>query len=224
MYDIFFISYDEPNAETNWNILKFRFPMAHRIHGVKGIHEAHKAAAKKSFTTMFFVVDGDAKILDTFDFNYRVRDDQYDTVHVWKSKNPINDLEYGYGAVKLLPKIDVSNMQVGTVDMTTSIARRFLVVDQISNVTEFNTDPFNTWKSAFRECCKLASKAIKGQINTETETRLDVWCNKGIDRPFGEYAIRGAIEGRKFGEDNKDNPEVLSKINDFDWLRQRYGI
>lgn len=49
MYDIVFISYNEPNAEKNWESLKQRFPSAKRVDGVKGIHEAHKKAAKKMF-------------------------------------------------------------------------------------------------------------------------------------------------------------------------------
>ncbi len=53
MYDIVFISYKELNADENWEVLKSRFPTAKRIHGVKGIHQAHIAAAKKCFTKMF---------------------------------------------------------------------------------------------------------------------------------------------------------------------------
>ena len=60
MYDIVFISYKEPNADDNWEALKSRFPNAKRIHGVKGIHQAHIAAANKCFTKMFWIVDGDA--------------------------------------------------------------------------------------------------------------------------------------------------------------------
>ena len=47
MFEIFFISYQEPNADENWAKLKSKFPIAQRIHGVKGIHQAHIAAAKK---------------------------------------------------------------------------------------------------------------------------------------------------------------------------------
>ena len=36
------------------------------VQNIKGIHEAHKAAAKKSFTHMFWVVDADAEILESF--------------------------------------------------------------------------------------------------------------------------------------------------------------
>jgi len=65
MYDIVFISYNETNAEENWLKLKERFPRAKRVDGVKGIHQAHIAAAKKCFTKMFWVVDADAIILKT---------------------------------------------------------------------------------------------------------------------------------------------------------------
>ena len=47
MYDIVFISYQEPNADENYDKLKERFPLAKRVHGVKGIHQAHIEAAKK---------------------------------------------------------------------------------------------------------------------------------------------------------------------------------
>jgi phosphoribosylpyrophosphate synthetase len=33
----------------------------------------------------------------------------------------------------------------------------------VSNITAFNTDPYSTWKSAFRECVKLSSKIIDRQ-------------------------------------------------------------
>lgn len=56
MYDIVFISYQELNADENYAALKERFPMVKRVHGVKGIHQAHITAAKKCFTKMFWAV------------------------------------------------------------------------------------------------------------------------------------------------------------------------
>jgi len=219
-FDITFISYQEPNADKNWNILRSRFPQAIRIENVKGIHQAHIEAAKLCSTEMFWVVDGDAVILDDFSFDYS--DPEKFTVHVWRSRNPINDLEYGYGGVKLLPTQMTLDMDVTTPDMTTSISKKFVSVPKVSNITEFNTDPFNTWKSAFRECVKLSSKTIEGQINEETERRLKVWTTIGIDRQFGNFAIKGALAGTKFGHANKDDPNQLFFINDYDWLHEQY--
>ena len=107
-FDIVFISYKELYADTNWNNLKTRFPKSIRVSNIKGIHQAHIEAAKKVNSEMFWVVDADAKLLDNFSFIYE--DPEKHTVHVWKSLNPINDLEYGYGGVKLLPTEMTLNM------------------------------------------------------------------------------------------------------------------
>lgn len=221
-YDIVFISYNETNADRNYQKLVSRFPEAKRLHGVKGIHQAHIEAAKLADTDMFWVVDGDANIEDTFDFNYEVSEYEIDAVHVWRSRNPINDLVYGYGGVKLLPTISTINMDTSNVDMTTSISNKFKAVKEISNITEFNTDNFNTWKSAFRECVKLASKTILRQHNSETAERLHIWKTVGTDRPYGKFAIQGAIAGEAYGLTFKNDKEALRRINDFDWLKEYY--
>jgi len=223
MYDIVFISYNESNADKNWELLKTRFPSAKRVDGVKGIHQAHIKAAKKCFTKMFWVVDADAEVRDNFSFDYEVDEYNLDTVHVWRSQNPVNDLVYGYGGVKLLPRTKTLKMNTSKLDMTTSISDSFTAIDEISNITAFNTDSFSAWRSGFRECAKLASQTIDRQLNSETLERLEIWCNQGVNRPFGIDAIKGAKEGRKFGEENKDNVAELQKINDFDWLYERFS-
>ena len=223
MYDIVFISYQEPNADENYAKLKARFPVAKRVHGVKGIHQAHIAAAKKCFTKMFWIVDGDAHIVDEFKFNYEVPEHQLDHVHVWRARNAVNALVYGYGGVKLFPRKLTINMDTSKPDMTTSISGKFKAVQELANVTAFNTDPFNTWKSAFRECVKLSSKVIDRQKDHETTKRLETWCTRGKTNPFGEYSIRGAIEGKAYGEHYRDSPQELRRINDFDWLKEKFN-
>jgi hypothetical protein len=223
MYDIVFISYGEPNAEANWERLKKRFPLAKRVKDVKGIHQAHIAAAKKCFTKMFWVVDGDAEIVDDFNFDHEVSEYDLDVVHVWRSRNPINDLEYGYGGVKLLPRRLTLDMDVTKPDMTTSISTKFKAMEQVSNITAFNTDPFNTWKSAFRECVKLASKVIDGQVDEETEIRLMTWCTYADKRTFNDWAFLGAEDGKMYGMQKAGDMEALSKINDFEWLHEFFS-
>lgn len=213
MYDIIFISYNELNADDNFNSLKERFPLAKRVHGIKGIHQAHIAAAKKSFTKMFWVVDADAIILNSFNFDYKVPEWDLDVVHVWRSRNPINQLEYGYGGVKLLPKQLTISMNTSTTDMTMNISSKFKSMDELSNITAFNTDSFSTWRSAFRECCKLA--VIN---NEESLARLYLWCQLNQHVPYGGHAYIGAIQGKQYGEKNASDKEALAKINDFTWL------
>jgi hypothetical protein len=226
-YDIVFISYDERDCEENYSKLLERFPRTKRIHGVEGIYKAHIEAAKLCTSDYFWVVDGDSEIVPEFNFDYVVPFYDYEKVRVWRSKNPINDLVYGYGGVKLLPRTSVLKKfnnydTLSTPDMTTSISRNYEPIMVVSNVTKFNTDPFSTWRSAFRECVKLSSRIINGQIDNETRNRLDIWCTVGRDRDYGIYALAGAIEGRKYGMHNSNNKEKLLKINDYNWLKEKF--
>jgi hypothetical protein len=222
LYDIVFISYNELNADENYKKLINKFPRAKRVHGVKGIHQAHIKAASMCNTDMIWVVDGDADIEEDFNFNLVMSSYDIDCVHVWRSRNPINNLEYGNGGVKLLPRQLTLDMDVNTSDMTTSISKKFKAMNTVSNANAFNTDEFTTWRSAFRECCKLSSRTIERQFEEETQQRLDIWCTEGHDAQFGEYAIAGAKAGRQYGLENKNNLEELRKINDFDWLKEQF--
>lgn len=172
---------------------------------------------------MVWIVDGDAVIVDEFDFTYKVDKHDLKTVFVWRSLNPVNGLTYGYGGVKLFPRQLTIDMDITKPDMTTSISNNFKAIQNVSNVTAFNTDPFNTWKSAFRECCKLSSKVIDRQNEEETNKRLSVWCSQGEEKLYGKYAIAGAKAGAAYGARNKNNIEALKKINDFDWLKEYFN-
>jgi hypothetical protein len=223
LYDVVFISYNESNADKNYKSLLEKCPRAKRIHGVKGIHNAHIKAVSICDTDMVWIVDGDAIIEDDFGFELVMSSYDIDCVHVWRSRNPINNLEYGNGGVKLLPRQLTLDMDVNTSDMTTSISKKFKAMDTVSNINEFNTDEFTTWRSAFRECCKLASRVIERQFEEETQQRLDSWCNEGLDKQYGEYAINGARAGRDYGLENKNNLEALKMINDFTWLEEQFN-
>jgi hypothetical protein len=223
-YDVVFISYQEPNADENYNKLLKKCSTAKRVHGVKGIHQAHIAAARLCETDMFWVIDGDAVLVDDFNFNYQVASWDLETVHVWRSQNPVNNLVYGYGGVKLFPRQLTINMDITKPDMTTSISSKFKAVHEISNITAFNTDPFNTWKSAFRECVKLSSRIIDRQKEDETQRRLQTWCTVGINQPYGNYALDGAKMGALYGARNQNNTEALKMINNFEWLKEQFDV
>ncbi len=221
-FDIVFISYNESYADDNYNKLLGRFPNAKRINGIKGIHQAHIMAAKLCTTDYFWVVDADAEIVPTFNFNCSFPFYEQPKVRVWRSKNAVNDLVYGNGGVKLLPRTQVLLINSNTVDMTSSIGT-YEPVFELSNINNFNTDEFSTWRSAFRECAKLASQVINNQVSDETTQRLLVWCTHGKNKPFGEFAIKGAIAGKLFGEKYKDNLPMLQKINNYDWLNKKFS-
>ena len=224
-YDIFHLSYKELYADETFKNLKYKFPWARRVQGVKGIFNAHKKCAEQAYTEMFYVIDADADLDDNFDLTYKPSKWDLDKIHVWRCRNPINDLIYGYGGVKLFPTYTLRDATDWKIDFTSSVggAKKFKPMPPVSNTTRFNTDPFNTWKSAFRECVKLASKTIQGQNDKETEIRLSQWCTKGEDKPFGKYCIAGAIAGKEYGEKYKGDTSALKKINDFDWLERLFN-
>ena len=168
---------------------------------------------------MFWVVDGDAQIVDDFKFDHEVSSYDLDCVHVWRARNPVNGLEYGYGGVKLLPRMLTLKMDTTTNDMTTSISNKFKAMPTVSNITAFNTDPLSTWRGAFRECAKLASKTIQGQLEEETNDRLKTWTTHA-DGIHSGYALRGANAGMQFGLRVGAD---LGLINNFEWLGEQFA-
>lgn len=224
MYDIVFISYKESNAEHNWRLLQDRIPYAKRLHGITGLHTAHAVAANMVSSSMFYVVDGDAVIDNSFNFDYHVPNSKLECVHVFRARNPVNNLVYGYGAIKLLPTVDVLKVSSATMkpDVTTSINRKYEIVNIVSNITKFDTDPFNTWRSAFRECAKLSSKIIPEQRDRETEHRLNIWCTFDNNTTYGKWCIHGANAGKTYGIANRNNDAALMLINNMDQMKQLF--
>jgi len=224
MYDIAFISYNESNADDNYRILSERFPLAKRIHGIHGIHQAHIFAAHSCHTKMFWVVDADIVVSESFKFNHTVSEWESRCVHIYRSLNPVNGLIYGNGGVKLLPRLPTINMDVVGTDMTTNISPDIIVMDETAGTTAFNVSAFSAWRSGFRECAKLSSKVIYNQVNDETDHRLAIWQTVGSDELNGEHVIAGAKLGRAFGEKHSKSISHLNLINDFAWLREQFNI
>jgi galactitol-specific phosphotransferase system IIB component len=221
MLDIIFISYDEPNADRNFNILKKRFPHAKRVHDVKGIANAHIAAAKKSITRFFYVVDGDALVLDTFDFSYKPMGDEEKYVHIWKAYVPIG-LVYGYGGVKLFSKAFFKDVKT-QLDFSTTLTKDVKYHEAVSCITEFNSDPFRAFRGAFREGAKLERQRMlheqESQEYAEASIRLTVWThadrsfnNKGKHHAYGAFIRAGVEAGMKQAQEQED----LLFINDHD--------
>lgn len=222
-YDIFFLSYNEPNSWDNWQILSNRFPQAKRVYGESNIYLSHKACAEQATSDYFWVVDGDNEVLESFDFDYFVEDYDFDLVHIWHSRNEINDLEYGNGAIKLLPKMLFDVTKDG-VDITTSLSNKLKIVPTVASINRFASSPWNAWRSGFREAAKLASSTIARSNQEENFKRLSAWTTKGLDRRFGEYVVPGAMLGMQYGTENKNNQDALTRINDWSWLYEQFKL
>ena len=218
MFDIIFMCYEEPNADKNWQKLVDRFPWAQRVHGVKGLVNAHIECAKVSRTSMYWHVEADTIVNDDFNFTYRPDKWNRDVVHVWRAKNPVNGLTYGNNGIKLFPTEKVLALEGKIVtDFTTAISTKFVPYPVVGSIVHYDTDPFNTWKAAFRECTKLTSKIIPGQKNDEDDARLKVWTTVG-NGLYGDYSTAGARAGAEYGKNNND----YTNINDWEWLKERF--
>lgn len=219
--DIVFLSYQEENADENFQHLLDI--VSHggitRVHGVKGIPQAHLKAAQAACTEYVYIVDGDNYVYNYFEFNFEPIGPKNST-YVWRAMNPLNELVYGYGGVKLFNRRESINRLLSFEmknDMTTHLFDNFYPIDEIASITKFNTSPFNTWKSAFRECAKLESGSIRN-ASKETKNRIEIWLTDAHG-DYAEYALDGAKQGVKYAKEHKD----ISKINDFDWLKEMYG-
>ena len=222
-FDVVFLSYNETFADGNFELLKEKIPDAKRVNGVDGIFNAHKKASEIVDTSMLYIVDADAEIADDFDFSFVPPESDRGFAHVWRSVNPINGLHYGYGGIKLFPTKILRASEFWRVDFTTSIAEGFKLMDDVSNVSRFNTSTFSTWRSAFRECAKLASSIIQNEDSEETVRRLDAWCNTGSEKAYGTYAVEGAKAGKEYGTKHKSNVSELNKVNDYAWLESLFN-
>ena len=102
--DIVYLSYDEPNAESNWEHLSNICPRAQRIHGVKGSDAAHKACAEITSGTHMITIDGDNQIDPKFLAQSWTFDSTWDldrSVLSFSAENVINGLAYGNGGIKI---------------------------------------------------------------------------------------------------------------------------
>lgn len=222
--DVFFISYKEKNAESNWLRVKKVAPWAKRIKDVNGIFAAHKLAARQSETDMFYVVDGDAYLVDGFTFDFQPGIFERDFTYIWMTTNPFNNLSYGYGGVKLFNRNNFLNAKKWTtLDLTTTISKHVKIMNKVSNITRFNTDEFSTWRSAVRETVKLLHNLAANPDNKEQKERLRVWETEiDIRAKYAKFFRDGCEFGRDFYKNNKKNTNILVKINDFSWLRSQF--
>lgn len=227
-FDIIFLSYSESNAETNWQSLIARYPRAQRVHGVHGVVAAHLIAAQLSRTDFFFIVDGDNQLQSDFKLQVTFPTD-LSTVYVWRALNPVNDLCYGYGGIKLYNKSLFEKFLTKpqqTLDLATTIAPDYKPIPIVGSTTHFNSTPLEAWRGAFRETVKLTHLTLRSPNDGISLQRLNTWCQQGHDRKNGAWAIKGALQGRSFAEKQwqkeGSQPHSLSQINNFQFLNSLF--
>jgi hypothetical protein len=194
--DVVYLSNGEKNADTNWFLLKAQCPRAKRIDGVTGRAQAYKACAEISETPWFFNVF--AKCIVEPDFNFKWQPDWLQGPKHWifHSRNPVNGLEYGHMGIIAYHKQMVLDATEWGLDFT--LSARHGVVPVVGSTADFNTTPYETWRTAFRECVKLTQ-----QSDIESRYRLEQWSTVG-NGENGEWSVRGAEDAVKYVEDGND--------------------
>jgi hypothetical protein len=212
--DIVYLSYDEPNSESNWAHLLDICPRAQRIHGVKGSDAAHKACADITTGTHMITIDGDNRIDPAFldqSWTFNSTWDVESSVLSFSAENVINGLAYGNGGIKIWPRSVVQAMQtheaVGS-DTAASVDfcwhLDYVLMPGIWSRAVINHTPHQAWRAGFREGVKMAlvnGELIKqpaqwrrsmARVNLD---RLIVWLQVGMDQHNAAWAILGARQG-----------------------------
>jgi hypothetical protein len=224
MYDVVMTISDETNAEEHWQRLAARAKSAIRVTGAKSIREAYARAALNVSTPHFFMVDADNWLLDDFHFEIDFRP-AVDEIVVWSARNPINGLESGHGGIKLLPTVLAQQaLSYAEVDVSFSISDSMRFVRKVASEHRFNGSPFETWRTAFRECAKLASGAVLRQDQRLRNLLLSTWFSTLADAEFAYWCLLGARQGRAFGESCNKNVGNIRVINDYIRLRQMFEL
>jgi len=224
--DVIFISYDEPDADQNWEILKNKCSRAQRVHGVAGMELALEAAADASTTPWYYAVFAKTRLHDEFDFSFVPDYMQQPKNYIFDCHNRVNGLEYGHMGIVMYNCQGIKTLnQQGNfgLDYTLSFAHESVPV--LSCYGEFDQTPYHTWRTAFRECAKLA------YFESETATvdgayRLRTWLEKA-QGPYAEWCLRGAADGVEFFNSSNQQIQTLKQSFKWEWLRSyfesRYG-
>lgn len=194
--DVVYLSNGEKNANKNWNLLLEMCPRAKRIDGVTGRAQAYKACAEVSETPWFFNVFAKCIVEPDFDFNWQPDWLQGPKHWIFHSRNPVNGLEYGHMGIIAYHKQMVLDATEWGLDFT--LSARHGVVPVVGSVAEFNTSPYETWRTAFRECVKLTQ-----QSDIESRYRLEQWSTVG-NGENGDWSVRGAEDAVKYVKDGND--------------------
>lgn len=221
MLDIFFLSFRESNAEENWLRLCQRFPKAKRVHGITGVYQAHRLVSQAAATDFYFLVDGDNWIHDDFDFQAPPNLDPR-CLYVWRARNPVNDLLYGFGGIKLYNKALLTSLQAPGVDVATTVAPSYKPIQIEASTTRFNASPLESWRGAFRECAKLTQTLHQNTNDSQTHARLQVWLTQGAQKDFGSWCLLGAQQGHEWAQKMINEGRDLSLINDFSQLEEKF--
>lgn len=222
--DCVLLSYDEPRADEHFGLLTGVFGVVRRLHGVRGMCRAYRMCAEVADTEEFFLADADLAIDPGFDPDAAAPLGPGVSMRVWRTRNPVNGLVYGYGGLKLCRRSLLGRLRdaVGAVDVLAALPGRPEFVSQVAGETRFDTSSRHAWRAGFRECAMLTRGCDYGRVHDhEAEHRLHIWTTVGRGE-FGGWARQGALDGITFAHRAGDNTATWAQINDPHWLNAHF--
>lgn len=215
LLDIVFIDNGEPNANDNYEYLKWAAERAntikiHRSSGVTGRVAAYQAAARLSTTPWFFAVFAKLEVSSMFDWTWQPDRLQEPKHYIFHAINPVNGLIYGHQAMIAYNKELVLNNAATGLDFT--LDQKHEVVPIVSGVANYHETAWSSWRTAFRECIKLRDSLP----DIENEYRLTQWLT--VDAVQDLWSIRGAQDAIEYYDAVGGDFAELRKSYDWAWL------
>ena len=222
--DIVFISNGEPNADANWQHLQqvsqSQPNRCVRVDGVNGRSAAYKAAAAASETPWFFAVFAKLEVNADFLWSWQPDRMQQAKHYIFNAHNPVNGLEYGHqGLIAYNRRLVMETQEIQGLDFT--LSQPHGVEPILSGTAQFNTDPWSTWRTAFREVAKLQHYAHVTP-DVETDYRLGIWqsCAEGNN---AEWSLRGARDAVEYYQSVNGQYDRLLLTFEWAWLQQYFN-
>jgi hypothetical protein len=233
---VVFLSFDEPNADDNFELLKAGHPnkaLVHRVHGVKGFDAAHKACAEFAVNDRFFTVDADCQVNPAiWKQQLEVEKADLTSTFSWSSRNVVNGLVYGNGGIKLWYAPYVKTMKTHEAadktdnDNNVDFCWDFENYKQMNNTygtVANNASAKQAFRAGFREGVKMGldqgHKVKVDEFNHKmypgNYARWLTWMTVGRDVENGAWAIYGARLGAYNLYINNFDQSVIS---DYDWF------
>ena len=218
--NIFFISFNESNQETNWARVLDLHPDAIRLHGIKGIDKVHLACNELCSTENFWTVDGDNWLLEELIWDVGVPAD----LLLFNALNPLNGLPTNLGGVKLWKKDSIINKDMSKGDFCLNATAKKMSLRKVFSRTDYNNTAYEAWKTAFRHCVKLLSSIFKSRSSLNyADEYLEQWkrcdtLDNGVNN--ARWAHQGYLDAVEYVEDTAND---IHNINNYQWLKNYFN-
>ena len=220
--DIVFLHNSEKDHSDNYQRLINTAPKNLNVNVSAGITprlKAYQTAAELSTTDWFLAVFAKCYMVDKFkSFKWRPDYWQKPKHYIFYNHNCDLDITYGHMApIAYNKQLMLEN--TGGLDMT--LAQEHTVVPLTISETKL-TDPWDIWRTAFRETVKLKYYA-QTNSNIELQYRLEKWID--VDQTENNASLwykRGSTDAEDFFKSIDGSYDQILVTNEWVWLRERF--